>query len=208
VNPVLVVPWDPGSGRPSGPAELPGYGLLDENDTMELLDAAGQDPSSRWCLTASGPDGIAAAHGCLPGSRTLDTIIQAGQAVGGTWTAADLAAALGAKLEPVAKGACDHAHAEPGYRPSRKLRHLIGARNARCTAYGCGRPAAACDYDHTQPWEDGGLTCECNIAPLCRRHHQIKQAQGWKLEQPEPGLLVWTTPAGLTRTTTPTSYAE
>jgi hypothetical protein len=208
VNPVLVVPWDPSLGRPSGPAELHGYGLLDEHDTMELLDAAGQDPSSRWCLTASGPDGTAAAHGCLAGSRTLDTIIAAGQAVGGTWTAADLAAALGAKLEPVAKGACDHAHAEPGYRPSRRLRHLIAARNARCTAYGCGRPAAACDYDHTQPWEDGGLTCECNIAPLCRRHHQIKQAQGWKLEQPEPGVLVWVTPAGLTRTTAPTSYAE
>jgi hypothetical protein len=127
--------------------------------------------------------------------------------VGGTWTAADLAAALGVTLEPIAKGACDHAHAEPGYRPSRKLRHLIAARNARCTAYGCGRPASACDYDHTQPWDDGGITCECNLAPLCRPHHMIKQGQGWKLEQPEPGVLVWVTPAGLTRTTAPTTYA-
>ena len=206
VNPVLVVPWDPVLGRPSGPAGLPGYGLLDEDDTMELLDAAGQDPDSRWCLTATGADGTAAAHGCLAGPRTLDAVIAAGQAAGGTWTAADLAAALGADLEPVARGACDHAHAEPGYRPSRRLRHLVGARNARCAAYGCGRPAAACDYDHTVPWDDGGLTCECNIAPLCRRHHQIKQAQGWKLEQPEPGVLIWATPAGLTRITTPTSY--
>jgi hypothetical protein len=207
VNPILIVPWDPTLGRPSGPAELPGYGLIDQDDTMELLDAAGQDPASRWCLTAVGADGTATAHGCLPGSRTLDAISQAGQAVGGTWTAADLATALGVTLEPIVKGACDHTHAEPGYRPSRKLRHLVAARNARCTAYGCGRPAAACDYDHTQPWEDGGLTCECNLAPLCRRHHMIKQAQGWKLEQPEPGVLIWTTPAELTRTTTPTSYA-
>jgi hypothetical protein len=206
VNPVLIVPWDPSLGRPSVPAELPGYGLIDPGDTMELLDAAGQHPASRWCLTVTGADGTAAAHACLPGQRTLDAITQASQATGGTWTATDLAAALGAKLEPVAKGACDHAHAEPGYRPSRKLRHLIAARNARCTAYGCGRPASACDYDHTQPWEDGGVTCECNLAPLCRMHHRIKQAQGWKLQQPEPGILVWATPAGLTRTTTPTSY--
>jgi hypothetical protein len=206
VNPVLIVPWDLSLGRPSGPAELPGYGLIDQDDTMELLDAAGQDPSSRWCLTAAGTDGTAVAHACLPGQRTLDAIAQASQAVGGTWTAADLGTALGGKLEPVAKGACDHAHAEPGYRPSRKLRHLVAARNARCTAYGCGRPATACDYDHTRPWEDGGITCECNLAPLCRRHHMIKQGQGWKLEQPEPGVLVWATPAGLTRTTTPTSY--
>jgi hypothetical protein len=152
VNPVLIVPWDPSLGRPSGPAELPGYGLIDQDDTMDLLDAAGQDPASRWCLTATGADGTAAAHGCLPGPRTLDAVSQAGQSAGGTRTAADLATALGVTLEPIAKGACDHAHAEPGYRPSRKLRHLVAARNARCTAYGCGRPATACDYDHTVPW--------------------------------------------------------
>jgi hypothetical protein len=206
VNPVLIVPWDPGLGRPSGPAELPGYGLVDEDDTMELLDAAGQDPASRWCLTATGTDGTAAAHACLRGPRTLDAIIRAGRAVGGIGIAEDLAAALGSTLEPIAKGACDHTHAEPGYRPSRRLRHLVAARNARCTAYGCGRPAAACDYDHTKPYDDDGITCECNIAPLCRAHHRIKQAQGWKVEQPEPGVLVWVTPAGLTRTTTRTSY--
>jgi len=33
------------------------------------------------------------------------------------------------------------------------------------------------------------------------------QAGGWRLEQPEPGVLVWHTPAGRTYTTTPTRYA-
>jgi hypothetical protein len=211
VNPVLVVPWDPARGRPSGAAELPGYGLLDEDDTMDLLGAAGQHPASRWCLTATGPDGTAIAHACLPGPRTLDGIRAAGQAstgTAGTAGAAGLAAALGVQLEPVIRGACEHAQAEPRYRASRKLRHLVIARNARCTAPGCGSPATGCDLDHTREWEDGGLTCGCNLSPLCRRHHQIKQAQGWKLEQPDPGILVWTTPAGLTRTTTPTSYQD
>ena len=52
-----------------------------------------------------------------------------------------------------------------------------------------------------------GRTCECNLAPLCRHHHRCKQAEGWWLEQPEPGVLVWHTPAGRTYTTTPTQYA-
>jgi hypothetical protein len=201
VNPVLVIPWDPSTGGPSGPAELPGFGLLDEHDTMDLLQAAGDNPATRWCLTVQGQEGTATAHGCIPGRRNLGAITSAG-------TAADLAARLGVTLTPIAQGACSHAHAEPGYTPSRRLRHLISARNTRCTAPGCVRPAAACDLDHTLPWDDGGLTCQCNLATLCRHHHEIKQAHGWKLEQPEPGVLVWASPSGLTRTTTPGSYQD
>ncbi len=42
--------------------------------------------------------------------------------------------------------------------------------------------------------------------PLCRHHHRCKQAQGWSLAQPEPGVLVWRTPVGRTYATTPTEY--
>ena len=101
-----------------------------------------------------------------------------------------------------------HTQAEDRYRPSRRLRHLIKARNTTCTAPGCGRRAARCDIDHTHPHHDGGRTCECNLAPLCRHHHRCKQADGWRLEQPQPGVLVWHTPAGRTYTTTPTQYAS
>jgi hypothetical protein len=41
---------------------------------------------------------------------------------------------------------------------------------------------------------------------LCRHHHRVKQALGWWLEQSEPGVLRWRTPAGRTHTTTPTVY--
>ena len=68
-------------------------------------------------------------------------------------------------LIPVARGPCDHAHAEIGYHPSRTLQHIIRARSAKCTAPGCGRPAARCDLDHTHTWDRGGATCECNLAP-------------------------------------------
>jgi hypothetical protein len=115
--------------------------------------------------------------------------------VGASGTPADVAYRLHITLTPVARGTCGHDRAEPGYRPSRKLQHLIKVRNARCTAPGCGRPAARCDLDHTIAWQHGGLTCACDLAPLCRHHHRCKQAEGWRLAQPEPGVLIWRTPA-------------
>jgi hypothetical protein len=39
--------------------------------------------------------------------------------------------------------------------------------------------------------------------PLCRFHHRCKQAQGWRLTQPQPGLLIWTAPHGRSYTVKP-----
>ena len=113
---------------------------------------------------------------------------------------------LTVKIAALAQETCDHHNQEPGYEPSRRLQHLIRARSVTCSAPGCCRPATRCDLDHTVPYEQGGLTCECGLAPLCRHHHRCKQAEGWRLEQPEPGVLVWRTPAGRTYITTPFTY--
>jgi hypothetical protein len=72
-------------------------------------------------------------------------------------------------MTPLARGHCDHTRAEAAYRPSRALAHLVKVRNTRCTAPGCGRPASRCDLDHTLPWDQGGVTCECELAPPCKR---------------------------------------
>jgi hypothetical protein len=104
------------------------------------------------------------------------------------------------------QGQCGHARQTAGYRPSPGLRHVIEIRRATCTFPGCARPATQCDEDHTVPYHLGGRTCECNLAPLCRRHHQVKQARGWTLEQTSPGVMTWTTPAGRRYTTSPTEY--
>jgi hypothetical protein len=56
------------------------------------------------------------------------------------------------------------------------------------------------------PYDQGGQTCECNLAPLCRRHHRAKQAQGWRLEQSEPGVMVWTLPHGRSYRVQPPAY--
>ena len=192
----LTVPWSTAAGQSEAPGEAAGLGLLDARDARALVAAAARHPDTRWCLTAVAPDGTAAAHGCAAGPLRWPAGPQAAQVL----------RALKVTFRPVIRGPCDHAQAEHRYRPSRVLRHLVGARNTRCTAPGCGQPAARCDLDHTRPWHQGGITCPCDLAPLCRHHHRCKQAGGWWLEQPEPGVLVWRTPAGRTYTTTPTEY--
>jgi hypothetical protein len=197
---------------------------------------AARHPHTRWCVTAVNPDGTAAGHGCARGRHPPPPGTPAGPdpppgtatggsppgpdpppgtATGGSppgpdpppgTAVRDYLARLRIRMAPIARGHCDHARAETAYQPSRALAHLVKVRNARCTAPGCGRPAARCDLDHTVAWDQGGLTCECGLAPLCRHHHRCKQSQGWKLEQPSPGVLVWLTPAGRTYATTPTEY--
>jgi hypothetical protein len=191
----ITVPWSTLTGQSQTPGAAGGFGPLDGDDARDLAAAAARHPRTRWCITALNPDGTAAAHGCLPGRHPPPGTGPPGSPP-----------ALNVTMTPVARGPCDHAHAEIGYHPSRKLQHLIRARSATCTAPGCSRPAARCDLDHTTAWDQGGATCECNLAPLCRHHHRCKQAQEWRLEQPEPGVLIWHTPAGRRYATTPTVY--
>ena len=185
----LTIPWGTWQGRSDTPGEAGGFGLLDPETARDLVAAAARHADTRWCYTMLHPDGTAAAHACARGPHP-----------GGPPDPRTL------KFNTVIRGPCDHAQAHPGYRPGRKLRHLVSARNATCTAPGCGQAAANCDLDHTTPWHLGGVTCECNLAPLCRHHHRCKQAQGWWLDSPEPGVLRWRTPAGRIHTTTPTVY--
>jgi len=192
----ITVPWSALAGQSGASAEAAGLGLLDAQDARALVAAAARHPDTRWCLTVLHPDGTAAAHGCAAGQLRWRAGPQA----------AEVLRALKLTLNPVIRGPCNHAQAQHAYRPSRALRHLVGARNARCTAPGCGQPAARCDLDHTTPWHHGGPTCPCNIAPLCRHHHRCKQAEGWWLDQPEPGVLIWRVPSGRTYATTPTVY--
>jgi len=88
-------------------------------------------------------------------------------------------------------GFCDR----PGGQP--------GRADQDCGFPTCRRAAASCDMDHAIPYHLGGLTCDCNIGPRCRRHHRVKGLGTWRLEMPQPGELRWTTPAGLTYATSP-----
>jgi hypothetical protein len=112
----------------------------------------------------------------------------------------------GLQMEFLERGECTHRRQVLGYRPPRSLRHLIQIRQRTCGEPGCQRPAHRADLDHTIPYDQGGRTCECNLSPLDRHGHQAKQAPGWHLDQPEPGVLVWTLPSGRTYATRPEPY--
>ncbi|HIZ34849.1 MAG TPA: hypothetical protein H9815_03645 [Candidatus Ruania gallistercoris] len=46
------------------------------------------------------------------------------------------------------------------------------------------------------PFDEGGPTCGCNLAPLCRRHHRAKTHAGWSYVMVTPGTYLWSAPAG------------
>jgi hypothetical protein len=105
------------------------------------------------------------------------------------------------RLTPLRESWCqtnDPAHSHTSYRPTTATRRAIQARHATCVFPTCNRQSEHCDLDHTIAWKpgSGGPTCQCNLAPLCRRHHRTKQTPGWRLSQPWPGLLIWITPSG------------
>jgi hypothetical protein len=187
----LTIPLTTLLGMSQSPGEAAGYGPLDPGTARALACATAGHRASRWHIIVTGPGGRALAHGSARGP-----VGASGGEPGSGWS-------VNVTTEPVAAGECDHRNAEPGYRPSPALQRLIRARTTTCAAYGCGRPAATCDLDHTVPHDQGGLTCECNLAPLCRHHHRMKQAEGWTLEQVSPGVLAWLTPAGRRYITVP-----
>ena len=168
----ITIPLTTYQGRSDTAGEAGGYGLLDGDDARDLAAAAARHPRTRWCVTALNPDGTAAAHGCLPGRHPPRDV---GPPATGPPGRHHLLPATGppgiltTPLTPVTRGPCDHAHGQVGYHPTRTLTHLVRARSATCTAPGCGRPAAGCDLDHTTAWDKGGRTCECNLAPPCKR---------------------------------------
>ncbi len=167
------------------PGEVAGHGPVDASTSRELAAMLAQSSATRWCLTVTGADGRAVGHGCggAHGPAADEPVIK--------WTAG-----LRAKLQMLEKGSCSHAREVAGYVPPKSLRHLVRVRQRTCCYVGCGRPAVRCDLDHTVPYDKGGKTCECNIAPLCRRHHRAKQVPGWHLEQPRPGEMIWQLPSG------------
>ncbi len=55
-----------------------------------------------------------------------------------------------------------------GYRPSKKLRAFIAARDRVCGFPGCNRRAQQCDCDHVVTYAHHGRTIRVNLGPLCR----------------------------------------
>jgi hypothetical protein len=191
----LVLPASTWLGLTNLPGEAAASGPLDAwtcRDLATRLAAVGT--RARWCITLTSPDGTAAAHACArAGPSPADPAARRAWLTRQTFTWAD-------------PGPCSHTRQVASYRPPNMVCDLVRARNRTCTFPGCRRPAVKCDLDHTVPWQQGGRTCSCNLAPICRQHHRTKQSPGWTLTQPKPGVLVWTAPHGRSYTVKPEPY--
>ncbi|MDN8550177.1 hypothetical protein PUW81_013795, partial [Microbacterium sp. NM3R9] len=82
------------------------------------------------------------------------------------------------------------------YQPTAAMRRLLRARDRHCRFPGCRQPAIRCEIDHTHAASHGGATHVCNLAHLCKRHHDVKHHTRWRVKQLAGGLLVWTSPTG------------
>lgn len=224
----LTLPMSTWLGWSQSPGDIPGFGPLDAADSRDLADALAGHPDTQWCLTLLGDDGRPVAHGCAGGKPPPPTghpapaghpgppassppasspLTSSSPASGPDQQDEAALARWLARLRPIPlTGPCDHAGLKIRYRPSLKLQHLVRIRRPTCTFPGCRQPARRCDIDHTLAFDRGGLTCLCNLGPLCRRHHRCKQADGWSLSQSTPGEFLWTTPSGRRYATRPAPY--
>ena len=72
--------------------------------------------------------------------------------------------------------------------------------------WGCSRRVADCDLDHAVPYP-AGPTAGANLSGLCRHHHRVKHAPGWRHTLHADGTTEWTSPGGTQRVTWPTAHA-
>jgi hypothetical protein len=199
---VTRVPGPRGRDRPpsgsraggAGPAPTPAArtGLVARVTLTIPEDLLPPDASPPRPTPAETPAGLGPPGGILARARKAAA------------TAAQRARAAAAA--DTAAGGCAHAAASPGYRPPPRLREQVIARDVTCRSPACRQPAWRGDLDHTRPYDNGGITCHCNLGGVCRTHHVIKHSPGWKLEQSTPGTFTWTTPAGRTFTVTPDTH--
>ncbi|PID53818.1 MAG: hypothetical protein CSB46_05825 [Micrococcales bacterium] len=88
-----------------------------------------------------------------------------------------------------------------------RVKERVHLRDGTCVFPHCTRPAHRCDTDHSEAYnhaepDSGGATCPCNLAPLCRRHHNLKTHHGWRYRRISSEgndlrpVYLWTSPGG------------
>jgi hypothetical protein len=186
----------------------------------DLIIAGSANAASRWCITEVDPEtGYAVAHGCArgrhpwpgpsnnppdsdpPGRWPGEPVTPPGPEV------AEFIASLGVTVERLATEPGEDGRTEPQHDPSRKLRHMIEARNATCATPGCDHPAVTSDMEHRIEYENGGKTSEGNLDPATHGHcHRVKQHSDWKVIKTGPRETIWIGPSGRKRVVGPTRY--
>ncbi|MBP2368369.1 HNH endonuclease signature motif containing protein [Pseudonocardia parietis] len=194
-------------------AELPGWGPIPAHTARRIV-ARQRRAQWRWVivddhghLLAEGltrhrptprdptgpPGGIVELH--IPETQLATLTATAAQH--GRWTGVITDIATRYQLHRQRDELWAELDADPTARfPSAPLRRHTEVRDRTCVHPGCRTSARRCDQDHTINHGRGGTTTHDDLAPLCRHHHMLKSKGGWRLEQPEPGHFIWTSPLG------------
>ncbi len=83
------------------------------------------------------------------------------------------------------------------YEPTPPIWRSVVTEDRTCVWPGCSRPSARCHTDHRIP-HPIGPTCECNLWPLCPRHHKAKHSDRYTLRREPDGTTTLTTSRGTT----------
>jgi len=127
---------------------------------------------------------------------TLQRVVRLPRTPAGGWTRQLLDDAVTARVEDLPPLSCET------YAPTVAIEEHVRARNPRCTGYDCPRRAARCDLDHDTPWPRGPTDVK-NLAPRCRRQHEIKTRGLVRTRLHPDGSVDTTMLTGLVVTTRP-----
>jgi hypothetical protein len=180
----LVTGGGLGGSRPS--AALPMAGRRPDADTR--LPARRPTIHVDVLVSLSSLMGLDDAHAELAGYGPITAEQGRALAAGGTWRRI--------VTDPLSGTVLDVGRTR--YRPPASLRAHVEARDRTCGRPGCTVPARSAELDHTVPFHGSreGPTSAGNLAPLCAGDHAAKSIGLLRLEQPEPGILEWTTAVG------------
>lgn len=91
------------------------------------------------------------------------------------------------------------------YRPRQAQRDCVNQRDQTCRFPSCRQPPWRCQLDHSDEFcpgkQDGGVTCPCNLACLCKFHHDLKTFGLWDIDHHADNSITFTSPTGRTYTT-------
>jgi hypothetical protein len=187
IDPAAPEPADTDDG-PEEPGMLAGFGPIETPTARDPTSAMLDRDDVAWRFRIIGQHGVLRQFGALPAPRDAE----------------QLPGLLDRIRNQANKTSQPPAETDPTRRtPGPALARWIRARDGTCRAPGCRTPASVCDIDHTVDHAAGGPTSHDNLALLCRHHHRLKHETGWRLTQPQPGTLVWTSPHGDPFTRTP-----
>jgi hypothetical protein len=80
--------------------------------------------------------------------------------------------------------------------PNVALRRWIHIRDRHCTFVGCRVGAHQGEIDHSHEHAKGGPTIDANLGAACGSDHALHSNHGWRVRQPAPGTVIWTSPLG------------